>query len=111
MTRSGDIYSFGILVLEAMTGKHPTDDIFNEDLCLHKFASMALLDNVIDIIDVNILNLYQEYNEENGKKTEECLTLTIKIGVTCSVDSPTQRMDVKKVVRELQQILDTLENI
>ncbi|KAJ0930039.1 putative protein kinase RLK-Pelle-LRR-XII-1 family [Helianthus annuus] len=111
MTSNGDIYSFGILVLEAMTGKHPTDDIFNEDLCLHKFASMALLDNVIDIIDVNILNLYQEYNEENAKKIEECLTLTIKIGVACSVDSPTQRMDVKKVMRELQQILDTLENI
>ncbi|KAJ0930037.1 putative protein kinase RLK-Pelle-LRR-XII-1 family [Helianthus annuus] len=111
MTSNGDIYSFGILVLEAMTGKHPTDDIFNEDLCLHKFASMALLDNVIDIIDVNILNLYQEYNEENAKKIEECSTLTIKIGVACSVDSPTQRMDVKKVVRELQQILDTLENI
>ncbi|KAJ0579940.1 putative protein kinase RLK-Pelle-LRR-XII-1 family [Helianthus annuus] len=117
MTSNGDIYSFGILVLEAMTGKHPTDDIFNEDLSLHKFASMALLDNVIDIIDVNILNLYQEdrivlqNNEENAKKIEECLTLTIKIGVACSVDSPTQRMDVKKVVRELQRILDTLENI
>ncbi|MFS7982294.1 putative non-specific serine/threonine protein kinase [Helianthus anomalus] len=74
MTSNGDIYSFGILVLEAMTGKHPTDDIFNEDLCLHKFASMALLDNVIDIIDVNILNLYQEdrivlqNHEENAKK-------------------------------------------
>ncbi|KAM0066537.1 putative protein kinase RLK-Pelle-LRR-XII-1 family [Helianthus debilis subsp. tardiflorus] len=87
MTSNGDIYSFGILVLEAMTGKHPTDDIFNEDLSLHKFASMALLDNVIDIIDVNILNLYQEdrivleNNEENAKKIEECLTLTIKIGV------------------------------
>uniref|UniRef100_A0A251UDG8 Protein kinase domain-containing protein n=1 Tax=Helianthus annuus TaxID=4232 RepID=A0A251UDG8_HELAN len=117
MTSNGDIYSFGILVLEAMTGKHPTDDIFNEDLCLHKFASRALLDNVIDIIDVNILNLYQDdrivlqNNEENAKKIEECLTLTIKIGVACSMDSPTQRMDVKKVVRELQRILDTLENI
>ncbi|KAJ0795240.1 putative protein kinase RLK-Pelle-LRR-XII-1 family [Helianthus annuus] len=117
MTSNGDIYSFGILVLEAMTGKHPTDDIFNEDLSLHKFASMALLDNVIDITDVNILNLYQEdrivlqNNEENAKKMEECLTLTIKIGVACSVDSPTQRMDVKMVVRELQRILDTLENI
>ncbi|KAF5808835.1 putative protein kinase RLK-Pelle-LRR-XII-1 family [Helianthus annuus] len=111
MTSNGDIYSLGIIVLEAMTGKHPTDDIFNEDLCLHKFASMALLDNVIDIIDVNILNLYQEYNEENAMKIEECLTLTIKIGVACSVDSPTQRMDIKKVMRDLQQILDTLKNI
>ncbi|KAI7751912.1 hypothetical protein M8C21_029960, partial [Ambrosia artemisiifolia] len=80
MASSGDVYSFGILVLEVMTGKSPTDNIFNEDLCLHKFASMALLDNVIDIIDVNIINLYKEnnivlQNMEAAKKTEECLAL------------------------------------
>ncbi|GJS93745.1 kinase-like domain-containing protein [Tanacetum coccineum] len=51
MTSSGDIYSFGILLLELMTGKKPTDDMFNEGLSIHKFASMALTDHVIDIID------------------------------------------------------------
>ncbi|KAI3705430.1 hypothetical protein L1987_75667 [Smallanthus sonchifolius] len=60
MSCSGDVYSFGILILEVMTGKSPTDDIFNEGLNLHKFASTALPDHVTDIIDVNILNVYQE---------------------------------------------------
>ncbi|MFS7956820.1 putative protein kinase RLK-Pelle-LRR-XII-1 family [Helianthus anomalus] len=58
MTSSGDVYSFGILLLEVMTGKRPTDNIFNEDLSLHKFASTALQDHVTDVIDVNILKLH-----------------------------------------------------
>ncbi|GJZ18918.1 kinase-like domain-containing protein [Tanacetum coccineum] len=36
--RVRDVYSFGILLLEVMTGKKPTDDMFNEGLSIHKFA-------------------------------------------------------------------------
>ncbi|XP_021971701.1 probable LRR receptor-like serine/threonine-protein kinase At3g47570 [Helianthus annuus] len=117
MTSSGDVYSYGITLLEVMTGKTPTDDIFIEGLSLHKFASMALLDHVIDVIDINILNIYKEdkmskqNKEANAKKIEECLASIIKIGVSCSMDSPPQRMNMKNVVRELQHIVDTLQNI
>ncbi|GJR46896.1 leucine-rich repeat protein [Tanacetum coccineum] len=83
MSCSGDIYSFGILLLEVMTGKNPMDSMFNEGLSLHKFAYMALPDN--------------------AKKVEECLAATIKIGVSCSVDSPQQRMKIETVVNELQR--------
>ncbi|KAM0000007.1 putative protein kinase RLK-Pelle-LRR-XII-1 family [Helianthus debilis subsp. tardiflorus] len=91
MTSSGDVYSYGITLLEVMTGKTPTDDIFIEGLRLHKFASMALLDHVIDVIDIDILNIYREdkmsmqNKEASAKKIEECLAPIIKIGVSCSI--------------------------
>ena len=119
MTSSGDVYSYGILLLEVMTGKKPTDDIFNDGLNLHKFAYMALPDHVNDVIDGDILKFHQD--DENAMKTmvantkiiEECVASTIKIGVLCSTDSPPRRMDIKDVVHdhELQHILDVLQNI
>ncbi|GJT69335.1 kinase-like domain-containing protein [Tanacetum coccineum] len=83
MTSSGDVYSFGIVLLEVMTGKKPTDDMFNNGLSLHKFAYMALPDHVVDVIDNDAI-----------------------IGVSCSVDSPPQRMKIEIVVNELHRILD-----
>ncbi|KAI3721127.1 hypothetical protein L2E82_32131 [Cichorium intybus] len=117
MTSSGDVYSYGILLLEVMTGKRPTDNIFNEGLSLHKFAQMALSDHVTDVIDDDLLNFLQEEDiatkctEAKAKKIEECLASVVKIGVSCSVDSPAQRMNIEKVVHELQHILDMLQNI
>ena len=109
MTTCGDVYSFGILLLEVMTGKRPTDDMFKEGLSLHKFAYMALPNHVIDVIDDDAIVL--QSMEANANKVEECLVATIKIGVSCSVDFPPQRMKIDVVVNELQHILDVLQNI
>ncbi|GJS31154.1 kinase-like domain-containing protein [Tanacetum coccineum] len=103
MTSSGDVYSFGILLLEVMTGKKPTDDMFNDDLRLHKFAYMALPDHVMDVIDDDAIVL--QSTEANAKKVEECLVATIKIGVSCSVDSPPERMKIEIVVNVLQRLI------
>ncbi|CAI9273668.1 unnamed protein product [Lactuca saligna] len=117
MTSSGDVYSFSILLLEVVTGKTLTDDIFNEGRSLYKFADMALPDHVPDVIDDDLLNFLQEdaiakqSTLANIKKIEECLASTIKIGVSCSVDSPPQWMNIANVVHELQHILYMLQNI
>ncbi|GKB85950.1 leucine-rich repeat protein [Tanacetum coccineum] len=106
MTSSGDVYSFGILLLEVMTGKKPTDVMFNEGLSLHKFAYMALQDHVIDVIDNDAIVL--QSTEANAKKVKECLIATINIGVSCSLDSPPQRMKIEIVVIELQRLIPSL---
>ncbi|GMP23345.1 hypothetical protein CsSME_00000976 [Camellia sinensis var. sinensis] len=48
MSTDGDVYSYGILLLEMTTGKRPTDSIFEEGLNLHTFSRMALPDHVME---------------------------------------------------------------
>ncbi|XP_056159290.1 probable LRR receptor-like serine/threonine-protein kinase At3g47570 [Syzygium oleosum] len=56
----GDMYSFGILVLEMFIGKRPTDDMFENGLNLHRFAKEALADQVDNVIDSILLQEHQE---------------------------------------------------
>ncbi|XP_056159289.1 probable LRR receptor-like serine/threonine-protein kinase At3g47570 [Syzygium oleosum] len=114
VSTEGDVYSFGVLVLEMFTGKRPTDDMFTNGLDLHCFATAALADRVEKLIDPVLL----QENEESEKRrtvapegknkswfsTQECLVLIIEIGVICSSESPRERMDIGDAVIKLQGI-------
>ena len=99
----GDVYSFGILLLEMFTGRRPTDSIFNDSLNLHQFSKMALPERVTEIVEPSVL-LEVVGNDDHvmGKvKTEECLVAVLTIGVSCSKESSGERMDMRDVVAEL----------
>ncbi|XP_043687829.1 putative receptor-like protein kinase At3g47110 [Telopea speciosissima] len=47
----GDVFSYGILLLEMFTGKRPIDHMFTDDLNLHNFAKATLPVHVMQILD------------------------------------------------------------
>ncbi|KAF7849183.1 hypothetical protein BT93_L1150 [Corymbia citriodora subsp. variegata] len=110
----GDVYSFGVLVLEMFTGKKLTNDMFENGLNLHRYTNAALADQVEKVIDPILLQENQE--SENGQtltpdgknkswfRTLECLVSIIEIGVTCSSESPRERMDISDALNKLQGI-------
>ncbi|KAK9193480.1 hypothetical protein WN944_004177 [Citrus x changshan-huyou] len=114
----GDIYSYGILLLEIFTGKRPTDDMFKDDLSIHKFVLMALPSHVMNVLDLSMLleeeNDHEKHEEEDlfpdiesqvaQKKLEECLVSVMRIGVMRSAASPRDRVGMKFVVNNLQAI-------
>ncbi|KAM7519393.1 hypothetical protein LguiB_018355 [Lonicera macranthoides] len=51
----GDVYSFGILLLEMFTGKSPTDEMFKDNLNLREFSKMAFPDKLVETIDPILL--------------------------------------------------------
>ncbi|THF98988.1 hypothetical protein TEA_022310 [Camellia sinensis var. sinensis] len=106
----GDIYSFGILVLEMFTGKRPTNEMFKDGLSLHSFVKEALPCSVPEISEPTLFMIKGEEEEcfIRGEKTVECLSLILEIGVNCSLELPRERMDIDDVATKLHFIKDTL---
>nr|GLL46971.1 probable LRR receptor-like serine/threonine-protein kinase At3g47570 [Ipomoea trifida] len=107
----GDMYSYGILLLEIFTSKSPTSDIFNNGLTLHNYVRMSVPEQVIEIVDPKLFN--EEANATPRSlvlqnQIIECLVSIFKIGISCSMELPRDRMSIGNAVKELHSIKDTL---
>ncbi|KAM7466658.1 hypothetical protein LguiB_014220 [Lonicera macranthoides] len=117
---NGDVYSYGILLLEMMTGRSPIDPMFNEGLNLHNFAKMAMPDHVKEIVEPKLLSNNEEVETTmsknvrsrgqsiNSNTKEDCLISMVKVGVACSMESPQDRMDLSQVIRNLYSVKSIL---
>ncbi|CAL2264003.1 unnamed protein product [Prunus armeniaca] len=82
----GDVYSFGILLLE-MLGKRPTDEMFRGG---RTFVQMSIPERVTEVADsvllrvgnddASISNLPNQYSSR-AQKISECFSLIFRIGV------------------------------
>ncbi|KAK9153563.1 hypothetical protein Sjap_001043 [Stephania japonica] len=118
----GDVYSFGILMLEMITGRRPTDGMFGDDLNLHMFAKMAMIsESVVQILDAELLIAEEtmiaedgpsrnETSNRRGEKMRECAMRLMKIGVECSKEASRERMDMRDVTKELNSIRNHLHD-
>ncbi|XP_010533421.1 PREDICTED: putative receptor-like protein kinase At3g47110 [Tarenaya hassleriana] len=98
----GDVYSFGVLVLEMFTGKRPTDELFSEDFTIHNHTRSSLPARVTDIVDPSIL--YNAGARMERAAMAECLGMVLDVGIRCSEESPANRTAIVEAVEELVSI-------
>ncbi|XP_031485604.2 probable LRR receptor-like serine/threonine-protein kinase At3g47570, partial [Nymphaea colorata] len=95
----GDVYSYGILLLEMFTGKRPTDDLFKETLSLQKWVSQAFPDGVYEVADTELLM------KEGGLK-KETLVSVFQVGLLCTAEAAEDRPDMRQVSAMLKHIAE-----
>ncbi|RDX84314.1 putative LRR receptor-like serine/threonine-protein kinase, partial [Mucuna pruriens] len=106
----GDVYSFGILILEMLTGKRPTNEMFEDGLNLHNYVKSSIPNNLFEIVDSTILpkELKKATNNQNlilmHSIIEKCLLSLFRIALACSTESPKERMSMVDITRELNLI-------
>lgn len=117
----GDVYSYGILILELFTGKRPTDDMFQDSLNLHNFVKMAMPDGILEILDPQTLQDIEEQARTNNAHDQRsqtnqgiqgCMNLIFEIGLACSKELATERMNIYDAatgIKSVRKILAEME--
>ncbi|KAI3442576.1 Protein kinase domain-containing protein [Psidium guajava] len=110
VSKEGDVYSYGVLLLEMFTGLSPTDDIFRDNLSLHNYVDEALPQRAMEITDPVLLQERENHNSsrdslhERNDVFQECLETIHHIGLACSVEEPRRRMSIDEVATQLHSI-------
>eukprot|EP00257_Ricinus_communis_P008494 XP_002526145.2 putative receptor-like protein kinase At3g47110 [Ricinus communis] len=126
---SGDVYSFGILLLELFTAKKPTNEMFQEGLNLNNFATKVNENHVTEIADPRLFRNDEHFSSEststssyltdgdssrnsNGSssrrisvgKGEEFIAAAIRVGLSCAAYSTNDRSTMREALSKLQKI-------
>ncbi|KAF7825806.1 putative LRR receptor-like serine/threonine-protein kinase [Senna tora] len=113
----GDVYSFGILVLEMLTGRRPTEEMFKGGLNLHSYVKAAYTNNLWEIVDSILLPMQVQEKTKSAMEEisieepihkhpneEKAIHSLFGIGLACSVESSKERLNMIDVTRDLNRI-------
>ncbi|KAH0678663.1 hypothetical protein KY284_019748 [Solanum tuberosum] len=104
VSASGDVYSYGIMLMDVWTKRWPTDeDICNENLDLRKWITQSFSGSMMDVVDAN---LFSE-EEQITCKSEMCIASMIELALDCTKKMPESRVTMKEVVKRLNKIKNT----
>lgn len=111
VSKDGDVYSYGVPLLEIFKGKRPTNDMFKDAMNLHDHCLAAWPERVADVADQPLLFCDTEEssiadtpsNLRNiSAHVQECLVMISDIGVACSAELPRERMNISDAVTRLR---------
>ncbi|EEF29782.1 serine-threonine protein kinase, plant-type, putative [Ricinus communis] len=100
VSTGGDVYSFGILMIETFTSRKPTDDMFNEEMNMKQWVQESLAGGVTQIADPNLLRI----EDEHLSAKKDCIISMMQLALQCSADLPEERPNIRDVLSTLNHI-------
>ncbi|PWA74315.1 protein kinase-like domain-containing protein [Artemisia annua] len=100
----GDVYSFGILVLEMVTRKRPTDDMFSEGLSMHKWVKTNYHRHMEHVVDSTLVQTTREQLLDVKKMWEVAIGELLELGILCTQELPSSRPTMLDVAGDLDRL-------
>lgn len=102
ITKKTDVWSFGILILEILTGKFPENYIahrHNTDADISSWVNMLITEKrTSEVFDVEMGGI--------GNSKAELLKL-LKIGLSCCEENVERRLDIKEALQQIEDLKET----
>ena len=97
-----DVYSFGVLLLEMLTGKRPTDIMFSDGMSLQKLVSSAYPNGLHEVLDPY---MFQEPDLVFATLTLQCyLVPLVEVALLCSMEHPRDRPGIRDICSKILEI-------
>ncbi|XP_016648163.1 PREDICTED: probable LRR receptor-like serine/threonine-protein kinase At3g47570 [Prunus mume] len=103
----GDVYSFGIVLMETFTRRKPTYEMFDGEMNIKQWIanSLVLPDAKIDeVVDANLLGIVTQQEDDDHVRKRDCISAIMRLALTCCVESPEERISMKEAVATLNKI-------
>ena len=107
----GDVYSFGVLLLEIVTGRRPTDVLVHEGSSLHEWVKRQYLHKLDNIVEQAL-----KWCSPSGmpshyyKMGQDVVLELIELGLLCTQQNPSTRPSMLDVAQEMGRLKDYVSN-
>ncbi|KAK7399656.1 hypothetical protein VNO78_10843 [Psophocarpus tetragonolobus] len=112
VSSAGDVYSFGIVLLELLSGKSPTDECFTGGLSIRRWVQSASKDKTVQIVDPQLLSpIFHDEPFEGPNAQLNCVHAIVGIALSCTAENPDERIGIRDAVRQLKAVRDSLSKL